>query len=105
MDITRFLKVIKPLLLFGSNKPLLRARKTGTVNKKKKIRLLESFESLLTKLLNEANSLGDPIVKYSDNIRNYLRSQISNNEVNEDCRSYETKCKTEICESLHFVLN
>ena len=102
MDLIRLLKVVKPLLFYGFDGNLIKSAKTIPKKEKKN---QESFESLLNKLLNEANSLGDPVVRYSDNLRNYLRSYITNNEFTDEERSFENKCKTEILQLLHYVMD
>lgn len=104
MDLIRLLKVVKPLLLFGYDQPLSRNTHISNASKTTK-KTKESFESLLNKLLHEANSLGDPVVRYSDNLRNFIRSILADNEFSEAQRSYENKCKIEICQLLHYVLD
>ena len=104
MDLIRLLNVVKPLLLYqidlyeGSKK----TSNTSQVTIKK---TQESFESLLTKLLHDANSLGDPVVRYADNLRNYLKSSLTKNMLKTQSRSYEARSKIEICQLLHYVLD
>lgn len=104
MDLIRLLNVVKPLLLYGINEYQGESKKivAGKTAVKKS---QESFESLLTKLLHEANSLGDPVVRYADNLRNYLKTSLNKNALKDVDRSYEDKCKIEICQLLHFVLD
>ena len=104
MDLTRLLKVVKPLLLHGFDKDIARMSKLMKLQLKNK-KTQESFESLLNKLLQEANSLGDSVVRYSDNLRNYFRLYLGINELSGDHRTHETKCKTEICQLLHYVMD
>lgn len=105
MDLIRLLKVAKPLLLHGYKKDLIRVNKIVPRNSKTSKKTQEPFESLLNKLLQKVNSLGDPMVHYSENLRNYLRSSPQTNDFNEDDRTCETKCKTEICQLLHYVMD
>lgn len=105
MDIIRLLKALKPLLLNNIAISPVKVQKPRPKSSKK---VQESFESLLTKILNEANSLEDPVVKYSENLRNFLKSYVSSDEIienNENERSYENKCKIEICQTLHYALD
>lgn len=104
MDIIRLLNVVKPLLLHGIDEYEGEVKKVvGNQTTSKKSQ--ESFESLLTKLLHEANSLGDPVVRYADNLRNFLKSSLSKNTLKDSARSHEDRCKIEICQLLHYVLD
>jgi hypothetical protein len=104
MDLIRLLNVAKPLLLHGIE--LYEGPKiSNNANQVTVKKTQESFESLLTKLLHEANSLGDPVVRYADNLRNYLKSSLSKNISKTQTRSFESKSKIEICQLLHYVLD